>query len=97
MSHSRAPLPPTAAAAATLPQLEAHAKEQAGAQPGLRIVGYYQANERLDDGDLGAGRRYADRIDAAYPQSVALLVSGGRARGHTRRGRECCLCRAVLS
>ena len=37
---------------------------------------YYQANERLADGELGAGRRFADRIEAAWPDSVALLVRG---------------------
>lgn len=35
---------------------------------------YYQANERLSDVELGAGRRYADRIEATWPNSVALLV-----------------------
>ena len=45
-------------------------------QKGLRIVGYYQCNERLDDRDLsGAGKKFADRIEQLYPDSVALVVS----------------------
>lgn len=72
--HSFISLAPVLEAA--LSQLEAHAKEQQGTQPGLRIVGYYQANERLSDGELGAGRRYADRIEAAWPNSVVLLLDG---------------------
>lgn len=43
---------------------------------GLEIVGYYQANERLEDTELGGiGRRYAERLDALRPGSVALVVS----------------------
>ncbi|KAI7844049.1 hypothetical protein COHA_002389 [Chlorella ohadii] len=72
--HSFISLAPVLEAA--LSQLEAHAKEQQGTQSGLRIVGYYQANERLSDGELGAGRRFADRIEAAWPHSVALLLDG---------------------
>ena len=48
-----------------------HAKAAGG---GLRLLGYYQANERLSDGELGAGRRVADRLEAACPEAVALVV-----------------------
>lgn len=38
-------------------------------------MGYYQANERLDDSELsGPGRRFADRIEALCPGAVALVV-----------------------
>ena len=56
-----------------LAQLQAHCKLQKGK---LRIVGYYQCNERLEDVDLGTpGRRIADRVEAIAPGSVALVVS----------------------
>lgn len=54
-------------------QVEAHAKLAGG---GLRIVGYFQANERLGDSELGSGRRVADRVEAASPDAVAAVVSG---------------------
>ena len=52
-------------------------KEQQRQQPGLRLVGYYQCNERAGDAELGAGRRIADRLEAAAPDSVAAVVSRG--------------------
>ncbi|KAL4856488.1 ER membrane protein complex subunit 8/9 [Chlorella vulgaris] len=58
-----------------LSQIEQHVKAQQGTK-GLRIVGYYQCNERLSDSELGGGRRVADRIEAAYPESVALVLDG---------------------
>lgn len=59
------------------PQIEGYVHEQAGSTCplGLRIVGYYQCNERLGDSELGGGRRVADRIEAAFPDSVAVVVS----------------------
>jgi hypothetical protein len=39
------------------------------------VVGYYQANERFEDCDLGGGRRAADAVEAVFPDSVALVVS----------------------
>ncbi|KAI3432209.1 hypothetical protein D9Q98_003771 [Chlorella vulgaris] len=59
-----------------LSQIEQHVKAQQGISKGLRIVGYYQCNERLSDSELGGGRRVADRIEAAYPESVALVLDG---------------------
>jgi hypothetical protein len=68
-------------------QIEQHVKAQQGISKGLRIVGYYQCNERLSDSELGGGRRVADRIEAAYPESVALVVSCRRGyRKGYRRG-----------
>ena len=61
------------AADAVLPcslQAEAYAHSK-----GLQLVGYYHANERLSDLDLGpAGRKIADRIQVHTPQACALLV-----------------------
>lgn len=59
-------------------QAEQYAKGQQSSCPGLRLVGYYQCNERLADGELGAGRRVADRVEAACPDAVALVVRGRR-------------------
>lgn len=59
-------------------QAEQYAKEQQPSRSGLRLVGYYQCNERLADGELGAGRRVADRLEAACPDAVALVVRQGR-------------------
>ncbi|KAL4445001.1 hypothetical protein ABPG77_004051 [Micractinium sp. CCAP 211/92] len=61
---------------AAMVQAEQYAKEQQSAHPGLRLVGYYQCNERLADGELGAGRRVADRLEAACPDAVALVLDG---------------------
>ena len=57
--------------------MEQYVKEQQRQQPGLRLVGYYQCNERAGDAELGAGRRIADRLEAAAPDSVAVVVSRG--------------------
>ncbi|EFN52064.1 hypothetical protein CHLNCDRAFT_58988 [Chlorella variabilis] len=59
-----------------LSQIEGYVHEQAGSTCplGLRIVGYYQCNERLGDSELGGGRRVADRIEAAFPDSVAVVL-----------------------
>lgn len=46
---------------------------------GLSLVGYYHANERIDDLDLGpAARKIADKIYANTPQSCALLVNASQ-------------------
>ena len=51
-------------------QADAYAQSQ-----GMVLVGYYHANERIDDLELGpAARKIADRIHANSPQSCALLV-----------------------
>ncbi len=86
--HHAAPQLPTAALAQpALLQAEQYAKEQQSAHPGLRLVGYYQCNERLADGELGAGRRVADRLEAACPDAVALVVRG--AAGVAEDGKVC--------
>lgn len=42
---------------------------------GLSIVGYYHANERYDDVDLGpAAKKVADKIAQYVPQAAVLLV-----------------------
>lgn len=42
----------------------------------LRIVGYYQCNELFEDADLsGPGKRFADKIESLYSNSVAAVVS----------------------
>jgi hypothetical protein len=74
--HSFLALAPVLEAA--LCQADAHARAAGG---GLRVVGYYQAAERLEDAALGApGRRAADRIEAAFPGAVALALDGAALR-----------------
>ncbi len=50
---------------------------------GLVILGYYHANERPEDGELGAvARRVADKVHANCAAACALLVRcARRARG----------------
>jgi hypothetical protein len=53
-------------------QLQEHCKQDKK----LNIVGYYQCNERLEDGDLGdVGRKVAGKVEAVFPGSIALVVS----------------------
>ncbi len=74
--HSFLALAPVLEAA--LCQADAHARAAGG---GLRVVGYYQAAERLEDAALGApGRRAADRVEAAFPGAVALALDGAALR-----------------
>lgn len=74
-SHLTLPLPLEAA----LVQLQAHAAATGG---GLRVVGYYQAAERLDDADLGeVGRKIATRVESAFPGSIALVLDGKALEG----------------
>jgi hypothetical protein len=52
-------------------QVDAFAK-----QNDLEIVGYYHANERLTDLELGpVARKIADRIQQRIPQACIFLVS----------------------
>lgn len=54
-----------------LDQVEAYAAEK-----GLTIVGYYHANERLDDNELSAvAKKIADKIQSYLPPACVLLVS----------------------
>lgn len=56
-------------------QVEAYAAEKK-----LSIVGYYHANERLDDKELGAvAKKIADKIQSYCPSACVLLVSARRA------------------
>ena len=51
-------------------QVDVYAAEQK-----LSIVGYYHANERRDDEELGAvARRIADKIHSYVPAACVLLV-----------------------
>jgi ER membrane protein complex subunit 8/9 len=52
-------------------QLQEHCKRDKK----LKIVGYYQCNERLEDSDLGdVGRKVAGKVESVFPGSVALVV-----------------------
>lgn len=55
-----------------LPQIEEHfAKE------GLTVVGYYHANERYDDLELGnVAKKIGDHVFRYFPHPILLLVSG---------------------
>ena len=58
------------------------AQQQQQQQPGLRVVGYYQANERMADADLGAaGRRIADRVEALGAAAAVAASSGSGSLG----------------
>lgn len=76
-SATRAPAHPARSLTPAHPhrkQVAEHARQQP--QKEVRVVGYYQCNEQLEDTELsGAGRRIADRIEQLYPDSVALVVS----------------------
>ena len=51
-------------------QVEAHFSGQ-----GLRIVGYYHANERAGDLELSpVGKKIAEKIASQFPNAVAMLV-----------------------
>ncbi len=51
-------------------QVDAYARQQ-----GIEVVGYYHANERLTDLELGSvARKIADRIQQRAPRACALLV-----------------------
>ncbi|BDA40952.1 ER membrane protein complex subunit 8 [Coccomyxa sp. Obi] len=48
----------------------------------LQVVGYYHANERLNELDLKpAARKIADRIQQRVPQAITLLVDNGKLPG----------------
>lgn len=52
-------------------QLQEHCKREKK----LKIVGYYQCNERLEDSDLGdVGRKVANKIETIFPSSIVLVV-----------------------
>ncbi len=54
-------------------------------QPGLRVVGYYHANELLTDLDLKpVARKLADRIQQQQGIAVTLLVRPCMQRAYTR-------------
>lgn len=71
VSHSFITLTPLLELA--LAQVEAYTSTKTGSK--LRIVGYYQCNEQMNDVELsGIARKAADRIHSLYPNSVALVV-----------------------
>ncbi|EIE26459.1 chlorophyll antenna size regulatory protein [Coccomyxa subellipsoidea C-169] len=48
----------------------------------VKVVGYYHANERLNELDLKpAARKIADRIQQRIPQAVTLLLDNGKLSG----------------
>ena len=52
-------------------QVDAYARERK-----LQLVGYYQANEKLDDITFSAtGRKIADKLQQRCPQACAVVVS----------------------
>jgi len=68
--HSQISLTPMLEAALLL--AEEHCQ-----QTGLQIVGYYQANELVDDQDLGPfGKRISDKIRSQVPAAAVLLLNG---------------------
>lgn len=42
---------------------------------GQRVIGYYQASERLEDCQLGAAKAVADTVRRNFPRACALVVS----------------------
>src|SRR3569833_2121577 len=53
-------------------QVDEYYSSQAG---GLSIIGYYHANERYNDADLGsAAKKIADKIAQYVPQAAVILV-----------------------
>lgn len=66
----------------TLHALCCQAVTHAQSREGLQVVGYYQANARLADRELGGvGKKIADRVDALCRGSVALVVRGTEGQG----------------
>lgn len=53
------------------------ADEYCSLHPHLSIVGYYQANEMVNDLELGVfGRKIAEKISSHSTEAVALLIDG---------------------
>ncbi|CED84720.1 Uncharacterized conserved protein encoded by sequence overlapping the COX4 gene [Phaffia rhodozyma] len=49
---------------------------------GLRIVGFYQGNERLQDGELSTvGVKVANSIKSRFPQAVVLMIDNEKLNG----------------
>ncbi|KAG9455468.1 hypothetical protein H6P81_008372 [Aristolochia fimbriata] len=68
LSHTQIPLLPTLEIA--LLQVEEYFKSE-----GLGVVGYYHANERYDDSDLGnVSKKIGDQISRYFPQAAILLL-----------------------
>ncbi|PKA59978.1 ER membrane protein complex subunit 8/9 like [Apostasia shenzhenica] len=56
---------------------------------GLAVVGYYHANERHDDSELGgAARKIGDHIFRYFPQAALLLLDNKRLEG-LAKGKGC--------
>mmetsp|Transcript_15408 Transcript_15408/g.43095 ORF Transcript_15408/g.43095 Transcript_15408/m.43095 type:complete len:198 (-) Transcript_15408:183-776(-) len=77
--HSYHALAPSLEAA--LFQVESHAKGQS-----LTVVGYYHANERSDDSELGAAaRRIADTVNNNCPEACALLLDNSEIHSYLQQ------------
>ena len=74
MLHSSLAVTPCAEIA--LEQCAAHAELAGG---GLRLVGYYHANELARDGSFrGAAAKIADAVHAQFPGACAMLIDPAR-------------------
>ena len=59
----------------TMPRLRVQVDVLCQSRAGLRVVGYYHANESMTDVDLKPiARRLADRIQQQQKQAITLLV-----------------------
>ncbi|KAJ6834837.1 putative ER membrane protein complex subunit 8/9-like protein [Iris pallida] len=83
LSHSQISLLPSLELA--LIQVEEHFSAE-----GLTIVGYYHANERHDDADLGsAAKRIGDHIFRYFPRAAVLLLDNTKLEALPKgKGRE---------
>lgn len=58
-----------------MPRLRVQVDVLCQSRAGLRVVGYYHANESMTDVDLKPiARRLADRIQQQQKQAITLLV-----------------------
>ncbi|XP_010245236.1 PREDICTED: ER membrane protein complex subunit 8/9 homolog [Nelumbo nucifera] len=73
-------------------QIEEHFGEQ-----GLSVVGYYHANERYDDLELGnAAKKISDHICRYFPQAAILLLDNKKLETVPRGEIGILLCKLVL-
>ncbi|KAJ4747257.1 hypothetical protein LUZ62_051951 [Rhynchospora pubera] len=86
-------MPVSHSACALLPPLEialTQAEEYYSKAGELNVVGYYHANERYDDSELGpAARRIGDHIFRYFPQAAVLLLDNKKLDGLIKgKGRD---------
>ncbi|XP_055808847.1 ER membrane protein complex subunit 8/9 homolog [Solanum dulcamara] len=56
---------------------------------GLSIVGYFHANERFDDSELGNGaKNIADHISGYFPQAAVLLLDNKKFETLSKEGKD---------